>query len=164
MPRFGMALVLAVSLAALSASAVFAVPPQQYSGTFSYTNVVASVGCQFTVTVSGSASYTGREYFDQNGVATMAEERDTAQDTFTNTANGNKLVGEPYSWNAKFTFDSAGNTISWSQTGFAERVRLPDGHLFTLVGHFHPLPTHGWTWVPDEGHTGDIAAFCAALS
>jgi hypothetical protein len=161
--RFCMALVLAVSVLALAVPVASAVPPEKYSGSWSYTGVVLPIDCGFAVTVSGSGTYAGRDYFDQNGIVVRAEERDTEQDTFS--ANGKTLVGEPYSFNLTFGFDSVGNVTSWTQTGFSTRVRLPDGHLFTMVGRFDDLrPTHGFAFEPDHGHTGDIDAFCAALA
>jgi hypothetical protein len=62
-------------------------------------------------------------------------------------------------------FDSNENLTSWVETGFSERIRLPDGGgLFINVGHFDILGDNGWAWAPDHGHTGDLAAFCAALA
>jgi hypothetical protein len=163
MRRFGMALVLAVSVLALVVPVAAASPPEKYSGSWSFTDVVTPIPCGFVVTVTGSGTYAGREYFDQNGLVVRTEDRDTEQDTFS--ANGKTLVGEPYSFNMTMRFDSDGKMTSWVESGFSTRVRLPDGGgLFINVGHFNVLGGTGWTWKPDHGHTGDIDAFCAALA
>jgi hypothetical protein len=157
-----MALVLAVSLVALTASGALATKPEKYSGSWSFTDMVVPVGCPFEVKASGSGQYSGLDVYDKNGVAVSAVERDTEQDTFS--ANGKTLRGDPYSFVATFRFDSAGNTISSVEFGFSERVTLPNGRLFFNFGYFDVLATNGWAWAPDQGHAGDMAAFCAALS
>jgi hypothetical protein len=163
MRRFGMALVLAVCLVALTALGALAAKPEKYSDSYAFTGIVMPIPCKFVVTASGSATYTGRAYFDSDGLLVRTEDRTIEQDTFS--ANGKTLVGEPYSFNMTMRFDSQENTTSWVESGFAERVRLPDGGgLFMNVGHFDVLEGDGWAWTPDHGHTGDIDAFCAALA
>jgi hypothetical protein len=163
MRRFGMALVLAVSLVALTASGALAAKPEKYSGSNSFTDQVVPVGCPFVVKVSGSVQWSGQDFFDKNGVNVLSVERDTEQDTFS-AANGKTLHGAPYSFVSTFRYDSAGNMTSWVEVGFSERVILPNGQLFFNFGYFNVLASDGFAWAPDQGHAGDMAAFCAALS
>jgi hypothetical protein len=86
------------------------------------------------------------------------------QDTFT--ANGKTLVSEPYSIDARWFVDSNGNLTKYVSTGPVERVWLPDGSLFNSAGRIiwlgpnNPPPLI----VPDVGHSGNVAGFCAALA
>ncbi len=76
-------------------------------------------------------------------------------------------MGLPYSFHVSLvTDDNTGNLLQGSGSGAVEKVPLPDGGLFITAGRID------WTLhtdqdvviVPDIGHSGNVAAFCAALS
>jgi hypothetical protein len=50
--------------------------------------------------------------------------------------------------------------------GLVERVPLPDGTLFVSAGRLDWInhPTASFLLTPDIGRSGNVAAFCAALS
>jgi len=86
------------------------------------------------------------------------------QDTFT--ANGRTLMGTPFTFNVEVLFDSNGNVTHIFASGLVETIPLPDGSLFVSAGRldFTQHPGVQFLLSPDTGHTGDLAAFCAALS
>ncbi|MGZ6265642.1 MAG: hypothetical protein ACXWN4_01880 [Candidatus Limnocylindrales bacterium] len=86
------------------------------------------------------------------------------QDTFS--ANGKTLTGTPFTFNIEARFDSDGNLKSLTAAGVVERVQLPDGSTFFSAGRVDYLahPDVQFILTPDEGHSGDVPAFCAALS
>ena len=64
-----------------------------------------------------------------------------------------------------FLFDDAGNLVHVYSTGVVVRMRLPDGTLFNAAGRVDSLNSTGpFTITPDVGHSGNVAAFCQALS
>jgi hypothetical protein len=86
------------------------------------------------------------------------------QDTYT--ANGRTLVGTPFTFEEQVLFDSSGNVTHHFASGLVEKIPLPDGSLFISAGRldFTQHPGVQFILSPDMGHTGDLAAFCAALS
>ena len=86
------------------------------------------------------------------------------QDTFT--ANGQTLVGDPFTAEFQLLFDSGGSVIHAYATGLFETIHLPDGSLFVSAGRadFTQHPGVGFLLSPDMGNPGNLAGFCAALS
>jgi len=62
--------------------------------------------------------------------------------------------------------DSSGNITHIYADGVGEKIPLPDGTLFISAGRldFADHPGVNFTLSPDHGHTGNLAAFIAALS
>jgi hypothetical protein len=121
--------------------------------------------CAFPVTVTAQGSGTIRFHIDGQGDLTALEAHVVEQDTFS--ANGNTLVGEPYRFLDRLTFDAQGNLVKEQVTGVAERIRLPNGSLFISAGLLRPdvtNPAPGFSLAPDRGRTGDLSALCAALA
>jgi len=102
-------------------------------------------------------------FFDQNGVLAHGVANTVEQDTFS--ANGVTLVGDPFHNIQQFVTDSNGNITHVYETGVLERVPLPDGSVFMSAGRLD-FSLHGSNFVmtPDNGKSGDVAAFCAALA
>jgi hypothetical protein len=86
------------------------------------------------------------------------------QDTFT--ANGRTLAGTPFTFETQELFDNNGNLTHVFYSGLVETIPLSDGSLFISAGRldFTQHPGAVFLLSPDMGHTGDLAAFCAALS
>jgi hypothetical protein len=120
--------------------------------------------CAFPVNVDATISGTETDYVDQSGALTRIFLHQVEQDTFT--ANGRTLVGTPFTYNADILFDSGGNVTHIFAQGLVETIPLPDGSLFISAGRadFTQHPGAVFLISPDMGHTGDLAAFCAALS
>lgn len=128
-----------------------------------FSNVLTDV-CAFPVNVESTDSGTEIDYRDQSGALTRIFFHQVEQDTFT--ANGRTLVGTPYTFNAEELFDSDGNVTHVYTDGLVETIRLPDGSLFISAGRtdFTQHPGVGFVLSPDMGNSGNLAAFCAALS
>ena len=120
--------------------------------------------CAFPVNVDATASGTETDYVDQSGTVTRIFVHEVEQDTFT--ANGRTLMGTPFTFNVEVLFDSNGNVTHIFASGLVETIPLPDGSLFVSAGRldFTQHPGVQFLLSPDMGHTGDLAAFCAALS
>jgi hypothetical protein len=75
-------------------------------------------------------------------------------------------VGTPFTFNNEILFDSSGNVTHIFGTGLVETIPLPDGSLFISAGRADFTQHPGATFLIsfDMGYTGDLAAFCAALS
>jgi hypothetical protein len=72
-------------------------------------------------------------------------------------ANGETLVGEPYTTSVERYFDD-GVVVGRKLTGLGERV-LPGGGVFLIVGQ-----AGEFGFVVDHGTDGDVSGFCSALS
>jgi len=130
---------------------------------FTFSIVVTDV-CAFPISVDGTISGTETDYVDESGALTRIFGHEVEQDTYT--ANGRTLVGTPFTFNEQVLFDSSGNVTHHFASGLLEKIPLPDGSLFISAGRldFTQHPGVKFILSPDMGHTGDLAAFCAALS
>lgn len=153
----------ALGAAALAAPAT-AVPPVKNEFTFSDTAVLTDV-CPFPVTVDFTQTGTETLFFDKDGNLTRVQIHNVEQDVFT--ANGNRLVGLPYTFNLRVLFDPAtGELTHVFASGVASRVPLPGGDVFLTAGRVDFLAHPGATFLlqPDVGAQGNLEGFCAALA
>jgi hypothetical protein len=119
--------------------------------------------CAFPINVDATVSGTETDYFDQSGTLTRSFFHQVEQDTFT--ANGRTLVGTPFTFNFDALFDSDGNVTQAFTDGVVETIPLPDGTLFISAGRTDwTQRLGGFVLSPDMGNSGNLAAFCAALS
>jgi hypothetical protein len=119
--------------------------------------------CAFPVNVDWTVSGTETDYYDQSGTLTRSFFHQVEQDTFT--ANGRTLVGIPFQFNFYALFDSDGNVTQAFTDGVVETIPLPDGTLFISAGRADwTQRLGGFILSPDMGNSGNLAAFCAALS
>jgi hypothetical protein len=116
------------------------------------------------VTVNFTGSGFEIDRFDANGNILGVQVHQVEHDVFS--ANGNTLVGLPYTFNQQVTFDSEGNVTHVYASGVASRVPLPGGDLFFTAGRIDFIAHPGVSFLlqPDVGAQGNIAGFCAALS
>jgi len=128
-----------------------------------FSSVLTDV-CAFPVNVDSTISGTEIDYVDQSGALTRSFIHQVEQDTFT--ANGKTLVGTPFTVNTEVLFDSSGNVTHAYGSGLFETIPLPDGSLFVSAGRadFTQHPGVGFLLSPDMGNSGNVEAFCAALS
>lgn len=151
-----------LSAGALAGTASAATPVRM---PFDITGIPATLSgvCSFDVSVLSNEQGTTIVWFDANGVPTHVVQPTTEQDTFS--ANGKTVTGLPYTFELNVLFDASGNPTHIYSSGEVERIVLPDGTLFLSAGRTdfinHP---GGFVISPDEGHPGDVAALCAALS
>jgi hypothetical protein len=120
--------------------------------------------CSFNVTVSSDLLVTQTLHFDASGNLVRIHWHAVEQDTFS--ANGKTIVGEPYTFNINGLLDAEGNFTHIYASGIVSRAILPNGTLFLSAGRadFLNRPDQPFLITPDVGRSGDIAAFCAALS
>jgi hypothetical protein len=119
--------------------------------------------CVFPIDVEIIATWTETSLFDRNGALTRISQHIEEQDILR--ANGRTLVGLPFKYNVEIPFRD-GNPTKLVITGEYEKIRLPDGTLYASAG-WSDLLTHGgatFTFLPDRGGSGNVAALCAALA
>jgi len=129
------------------------------NGTAILTNV-----CPFAVHVSFTQSGTDTLFFDQDNNLTRVHGHVVEQDVFS--ANGNVLVGLPYTFNVRVLFDpESGNVTNVYGSGVMSRVPLPGSGIFLTAGRWDFLAA-GTSFLvqPDVGAQGNIAGFCEALT
>jgi hypothetical protein len=161
MKRYVTLIAVAVLGAAVLATYAAAGPPTKVSFDAPFTDTVSGI-CSFPLGVAGSFRGTETDFFDQSGELVRADLHVVEQDTWS--ANGKTLTGEPFTFNIFVSFED-GQVTALLARGVAEKIPLPDGKLFLSAGVIDFLAQG----VPisirtDHGVTGDIDAFCAALS
>jgi hypothetical protein len=163
MRTFLVAIAMAVVGAAALAQSAGAVQPIKTPFTFEATAELTDV-CSFPVTVNFTGSGFEIDRFDANGNILGVQVHQVEQDVFS--ANGNTLVGLPYTFNQQVTFDSEGNVTHVYASGVTSRVPLPGGDMFFTAGRIDFIAHAGVSFLlqPDVGAQGNIAGFCAALS
>jgi hypothetical protein len=144
-------------------SSAAAVAPVTTTGTLVSVSDLTGV-CAFTVKVTSTITYREMDFYDQNGRQTASLIHVDEQDVFS--ANGKTLQGLPFTFELQFLVDSSGNFTHIFSNGVVERVPLPDGSLFLSAGRVDFLAHPGATFLltPDVGNSGNVGAFCAALS
>jgi hypothetical protein len=103
------------------------------------------------------------DYFNADGTLNRVFLQTVEQDT--SIANGKSITGEPYTTNVEILLDSTGAITNIDAAGVVEKLALPSGAIFLSAGRIF-LQHPGVTFLlsPDVEHSGDVAAFCAALS
>jgi hypothetical protein len=160
--RFGLLLVLAVSVLAIGASSALAQKPVKTEFPWQSEGDRSDI-CGFPVHYHGDVKVTEIDYFDPDGALIRMDWHMVEQDTFT--ANGKTLVSLPFTFEFRVTFDSQGNPTHGYADGVTEKIWLPDGSLFISAGRLD-FAAHDWPAFilsPDHGKQGNIARFCAAL-
>lgn len=157
--------VVAAALLMLSAPVASAYTPVHGSYDFEIDNSLTGV-CAFDIAVHSSIAARYTQTLDEAGNQTMWLERGVEQDTFS--ANGKTLVGLPFKYVGQVHSDASGTWTSYYAMGGVERVPLPDGSVFWSVGRFNWLDAMDqgvfFTLTPDNGRSGNLDAFCAALT
>jgi hypothetical protein len=155
---------MAALLLGLTAPVAGAFPPTHGPVDAEFDSTATGV-CSFPISVHIKVVGHYTQFFDTSGdLTTKWIEQDVEQDAFT--ANGKTLDGEPFNLVSEFRFDSSGNLVSYYAMGGVERVPLPDGTMFWSAGRFEWTghPGVSFTLTPDNGRSGNVEAFCAALS
>jgi hypothetical protein len=155
-------LVTALAIAALIPPSLAAAgTPEKISFEFTGSTTVTTF-CPFPIDITFSVQGHQVEFLDESGELVSANTHITEQDTFS--ANGKTLVGEPFTFNIFWLFEGD-DAIGVVARGVAEKVRLPNGRLFLSAGVIDFVAQAvDFSIRTDPGRTGDIDAFCAALS
>jgi len=163
MRRFALAICIALGLLAFPVTAA-AKAPTMLHYTQNPPDLTLSGVCAFDITIHSTAQTTEIDYFDGSGILTRIYFHSTEQDRFTGT--GGSLTTLPYTYNLELRFDSSGEFTGFVVSGVILNLRLPDGSLFLSAGRINVLahPGISFAFVPDLGHSGNLAAFCAALA
>jgi hypothetical protein len=161
--RMVLALVLVFSAIGFSALPVLADAPVKSYNVYSET-LVMTQPCSFPVTVFSTYTFTDILFFDKAGGVPRDYDHVVEVDVFT--ANEKTLTSLPYTYNIDWLIDSEGNVNHEYVEGQVVKVPLPDGTMFFSAGRFDVMDHPGQIGFasPDHGHTGNIAAFCAALA
>lgn len=161
MRRAALLITVLAIVAATPPSLAAAGKPEKFSFDFTASATVTTF-CPFPVDITSSIQGHEVDFFDRSGALVSANTHITEQDTFS--ANGNTLVGEPFTFNIFWSFEGD-DAVGIVARGVAEKVRLPNGKLFLSAGVIDFLAQGvDFSLRTDPGRTGDIDAFCAALS
>jgi hypothetical protein len=161
--RFGISLVLALGVVAVSTSAALATKPEKSHVSVDTTYQITNV-CSFAFSIDSHAEILAIHYFDRNGNLTRIYNHVNEKDTFI--ANGKTLVGLPFTFDINALFATDGTMTSLTAVGVVEKVRLPNGKLFLSAGFVDYLahPDEQFILTADRGVSGNVPALCAALS
>jgi hypothetical protein len=161
--RLSAAFLVAVGAVIFALSALADRPTMTSFEGLTFSSVLTDV-CAFPVNVDSTISGAETDFVDQTGALTRIFLHQVEQDTFT--ANGQTLVGTPFTFNTQVLFDNNGNVTHVFGSGLVETIPLPDGSLFISAGRLDFTQHPGATFLlsPDVGNPGNLAGFCAALS
>ena len=121
--------------------------------------------CAFPITIDSTVTGTQTNFFNDAGVQTRSNFSVTETDIFR--ANGNVLTGLPYHTTLRAILDPSdpNNQLKAFAMGLVSRVPLPNGKTFLSAGRLEFIARGNlFALTPDTGHSGDVAAFCAALA
>jgi len=139
-----------------------AAPPTHTPFDITFTETVTDI-CPFPVHILGHVTGRDTSFPDQNGNEVKFIDHVVEQDVFS--AHGVSIRTFPYHYNVRGLENAAGDLLHVWTTGTVVRMRLPDGTLFNSAGRFDALQRDdAFFIVPITGHSGNVAAFCAALS
>jgi hypothetical protein len=155
-------------LVALAAFGVVAVPtagaaaPTKSHFDFSNSTSITDI-CPFSIHLEARASVEDFVFTNASGDITKIIDHAVEHDTFS--AHGTTIRTASYHYALHVLFDDAGNLLHLYATGVVVRMRLPDGTPFSAAGRVDFLNSMGpFTRAPVVGHSGNVAAFCQALS
>jgi hypothetical protein len=119
-----------------------------------------TVDCSFPFSFTSHLTGTRVRFFDDNGVLLKAVYQITERDTYS--ANSKTLTSDPFYFNLQVSYQD-GVLTAVVLNGLEEKTLLPDGTLFLSAGVFIS-DEFFFPFTAFHGLTGDIDAFCAALS
>jgi hypothetical protein len=158
---FGALLAITVS-GVLSAPAAQAAQPTRSVYTDFATDTITNI-CPFPIRNDSPATVTELDFTNSSGDPTKIIFHVAEQDVFS--AHGTTIPTAIYHYTVRVVFDPDGNLLHVWTTGVVVRMRLPDGTMFNAAGRADVVNSEGpFTISPDVGHSGNVAAFCQALS
>ena len=139
-----------------------AAPPTHSHFEFTNSTTVTAI-CPTPFHLEARASVDETVFTNASGDVTRITDRATEHDIFS--AHGTSIRTASYHYTIHVLFNDAGDLLHAYATGTVVRMRLPDGTLFNAAGRVDVANTSGpFTITPDVGHSGNLAAFCDALS
>jgi hypothetical protein len=157
------ALLLGVAACGLLAAApAGAAAPAKDTFTIHITDTITDI-CPFPIHLQGRADVMESVFTNRNGDLIRIVDHVAERDVFS--AHGTSIRTDTYHYTVHVLFDEQGNLLHAYSTGQVVRMRLSDGSQFSSAGRVDVLNSPGpFTIVPDVGHSGNVDAFCAALS
>jgi len=151
-----------VACALLAAAPSGAAAPSKDTFTIHFSDTITDI-CPFPIHLQARVDVTEMVFTDRNGDLTRVVDHVAERDVFS--AHGTSIRSDTYHYTVHVLFDQQGNLTHIYSTGQVVHLQLPDGSHFSSAGRVDTVNSTGpFTIVPDVGHSGDIGAFCAALS
>jgi hypothetical protein len=155
------AALLAVFVSA-SAGTAAADPPNRFDVDVSFSSVDTTI-CGFPIQLTGRVTGFTTEFYDQSGQLQRVQSHFT--EYLTLSANGQTIVADPIAVNFHSIVGPDGEFENDYLTGLVAKFTLPDGTQFVSAGRFDFAEAGvSFTLTPDVGRSGDVEAFCEALS
>jgi hypothetical protein len=155
------AALLAVFVSA-SAGTAAADPPNRFDVDASFSSVDMAI-CGFRIQLTGRVTGSVTEFSDQSGQLQQVLSHFT--EYLTLSANGQTIVADPIAVNFRSIVGPDGEFENDYLTGLVAKFTLPDGTKFLSAGRFDFTAAGvNFTLTPDVGRSGDVEAFCEALS
>ena len=156
------------ALGAIGLMAILATPTAQAAQPthshfdFTSSDTITDI-CPTPFHLAARATINEAVFTNASGDITKIIDHVTEHDTFS--AHGTSIRTAVYHYTIHALFNDVGELTHAYATGTVVRMRLPDGTLFNAAGRVDVLNSTGpFTITPDVGHSGNLAAFCNALS
>ena len=155
------AALLVVFVSALAGTAV-ADPPNRFDVDAPFSGVDTAI-CGFPIQLTGRVTGFVTEFSDQSDQ--LRQVRSHFTEYLTLSANGQTIVADPIAVNFRSIVRPDGQFENDYLTGLVAKFTLPDGTRFLSAGRFDFAGAGvNFTLTPDVGRSGDVEAFCEALS
>ena len=155
------AALLALSMS-VSAGIAGADPPNRYDIDVSFSNSNTAI-CGFPIQLTGRATGYVMEFYDRSGQVQQVLYHLT--EYLTLSANGQTVVADLIAVNFRSIVGPDGELEHDYLTGLVAKFTLPDGTKFLSAGRFDFVAAGvSFTLTPDVGRSGDVEAFCQALT
>jgi hypothetical protein len=156
------AALLVVFVSASTGGTAAADPPNRFDVDASFSSVDTAI-CGFPIQLTGRVTGFVAEFSDQSGQLQQVLSHFT--EYLTLSANGQTIVADPIAVNFRSIVGPDGELENDYLTGLVAKFTLPDGTRFLSAGRFDFTAAGvSFTLTPDVGRSGDVEAFCEALS
>jgi hypothetical protein len=136
--------------------------PNRFDVDASFSGVDTAI-CGFPIQVTGRVTGFVTEFSDRSGQLQRVLSHFT--EYLTLSADDETIVADPIAVNFRSIVGPDGEVENDYLTGLVAKFTLPDGTQFVSAGRFDFAAAGvNFTLTPDVGRSGDVDAFCAALS
>jgi hypothetical protein len=126
------------------------------------TSVADTSLCGFPLTIESQVNGSQVVHYYTDGSVSFIQYHLVESDVFQ--GKNTTLSGLPFRYNGRLVFDRSGQLVHVYDSGFVEKIVLPDGTLFKSVGRIDFVTfNQDFAITPQVGLSGDVAAFCAAF-
>jgi hypothetical protein len=145
-----------------SAGTAAADPPNRFDVDASFSGVDTAI-CGFPIQLTGRVTGFETEFSDRSGQLRQTLSHFT--EYLSLSANGQTIVADAIAVNFRSVVGPDGEVENVYLTGLVAKFTLPDGTQFLSAGRFDFAEAGvNFTLTPDVGRSGDVEAFCEALS